>query len=203
MLIDKLNHGIDELKLTIPQAAQQRMLDYLELILKWNKVDNLTAITKPAEMVTKHLLDSLAILPYISGKSVLDVGSGAGLPGIPLALSLPELHFDLIDSQAKRTRFLQQVMIELEIKNISVIHSRVEEHHPKQKYNTIISRAFAHLEALTELTTPLLAEAGKLIVMQGAKVEKYSGNDLVISEVDTIHLPDCDDQRHITILMKG
>jgi 16S rRNA (guanine527-N7)-methyltransferase len=140
---------------------------YLELLQRWNRVFNLTAIRDPNEMVILHILDSLAINPYLHGQRIIDVGTGAGLPGIPLALVNPDKHFVLLDSNSKKTRFLIQAITDLNIKNIEVIHSRCEDFQPQQNFDSIISRAFASLEVMLATTRHLIAHQGQFLAMKG------------------------------------
>ncbi|MGZ8224746.1 MAG: 16S rRNA (guanine(527)-N(7))-methyltransferase RsmG, partial [Methylobacter sp.] len=149
-----------------------------------NKAYNLTAVRDREEMVRLHLLDSLAIIPYIEGKRVIDIGTGAGLPGIPLAVYLPETRFTLLDSNAKKTRFVQQAVLELKLKNVEVCHNRVEKYHPEKNFNTAITRAFAGLSDIVELTAHLLARDGVLLAMKGrrpdSELEQVSAKKTVI-----------------------
>src|SRR5579862_3044651 len=132
--------------------VEEKFIQYLDLLARWTKVFNLTRIRDPNEMIMLHLLDSLAIHPYLHGTRIIDVGTGAGLPGIPLAIIHPEKKFVLIDSNSKKTRFLVQVTHELKLMNVEVIHSRCEDLHPKQPFDSILSRAFASLEVMLETT---------------------------------------------------
>jgi len=151
----------------ISVETQERLIAYLNLLNQWNKVFNLTAIRKLEDMVSLHLLDSLSIQPYLHGDRIIDVGSGAGLPGIPLALTCPQKQFVLLDSNHKKTRFLNQVVYELGIKNVVVIHSRSESFEPDQLFDSIITRAFATLAEMITATQHLLAEQGQFLAMKG------------------------------------
>ncbi len=122
--------GLESLRLSVDEDQVERLIGFIKLIEKWNKAYNLTAIRDREEMVRLHLLDSLAVLGFIKGRRVIDIGTGAGLPGIPLAICLPEIEFVLLDSNAKKTRFVQQAVLELKLKNVTVCHSRVEQYHP-------------------------------------------------------------------------
>ncbi|OAI48760.1 hypothetical protein AYO45_04250 [Gammaproteobacteria bacterium SCGC AG-212-F23] len=167
MSIEKfLKENIQEQEL-IPSLA-----NYLKLLQQWNRVHNLTAITDPEQMVILHILDSLAISPYLYGQRLLDVGTGAGLPGIPLAIKHPEKEFTLLDSNSKKTRFLTQVKHELQIKNINIIHSRVEDFHPDKNFDSILSRAFSSLEVMLQTTQHLLAAGGQFLAMKGIYPEE-------------------------------
>lgn len=163
--------GLEALNLPLSEGQIEQLLNFIALIEKWNKAYNLTAIRNKDDMVGLHLLDSLAILPFIEGKRVIDIGTGAGLPGIPLAICLPEIEFMLLDSNAKKTRFVQQAIVELKLKNAAVCHQRVENYHPENRFDTAITRAFAGLADMVELTAHLLGDDGVLLAMKGQTPE--------------------------------
>jgi 16S rRNA (guanine527-N7)-methyltransferase len=163
----QLAQGIAALGLEIPAEIQTRLNDYLALIAKWNRVHNLTAVRDSAKMVSVHALDSLAILPYLQAASVLDVGSGAGLPGIPLALMWPHARVVLLDSNHKKAAFLRQAAIELGLKNVEVVCERVEMWQPAQKFELVISRAFSDLPEFLKLAGRLCADQGVVAAMKG------------------------------------
>ena len=143
------------------------LLQYLLLLDKWNAAYNLTAVRDLNSMVGKHILDSLAILPWIKGNRILDVGTGAGLPGIPLAIAKPEIHFVLLDSNGKKTRFLNEVKRQLNLKNLEIVQFRVENYHQPQGFDTVISRAFSSLEQMIHWTQHLIAKEGIWLAMKG------------------------------------
>ena len=159
--------GLESLNLSIAEDKVEQLLGFIKLLEKWNKAYNLTAIRDREDMVRLHLLDSLAIVPFIEGKRVIDIGTGAGLPGIPLAIYLPDIEFILLDSNAKKTRFVQQAIIDLKLGNVSVCHNRVEQYHPEKGFDTAITRAFASLSDIVQLTTHLLNKDGVLLAMKG------------------------------------
>ncbi|MDD5269100.1 MAG: 16S rRNA (guanine(527)-N(7))-methyltransferase RsmG [Methylococcales bacterium] len=159
--------GLESLNLPVSEDKVGQLLSFIKLLEKWNKAYNLTAIRDREDMVRLHLLDSLSIAPFIEGKRVIDIGTGAGLPGIPLAIYLPEIMFVLLDSNAKKTRFVQQAILELKLKNVSVCHNRVEQYHPEKGFDTAITRAFASLSDIVELTAHLLSKDGVLLAMKG------------------------------------
>jgi len=159
--------GLQSLNLSQAEDKIEQLLGFIKLIEKWNKAYNLTAIRNREDMVRLHVLDSLAIVPFIEGKRVIDIGTGAGLPGIPLAICLPEIEFVLLDSNAKKTRFVQQAILELKLKNVSVCHNRVEQYHPEKSFDTVITRAFAGLSDIVKLTAHLLSKDGVLLAMKG------------------------------------
>lgn len=150
----------------------EKFLRFLELLQQWNQVFNLTAIRDPKDMVMLHILDSLSINPYLHGSRIIDVGTGAGLPGIPLALVNLDKHFVLLDSNSKKTRFLTQAAAELKIKNIEIVHARCEDFHPEKCFDSIISRAFASIQVMLASTEHLLAANGQFLAMKGVNPQQ-------------------------------
>ena len=168
-LKDLLVSGLHSLELELTETQIDKLMSYLTLLQKWNKVYNLTAIRDPEEMLIKHLLDSLAVVPYVQGERLIDVGTGGGLPGIPLAICYPDKQIDLLDSNSKKTRFLIQAKAELGLVNTKVIHSRVEEYQPEPLYDGVISRAFAAMEDMLFWTHHLIPVGGIWWAMKGQK----------------------------------
>ena len=164
---EELRHGIARLGITLSADAQSKLLDYLALLSKWNKVYNLTAIRDPQQMVSNHLLDSLAVMPHLWPTRWLDAGCGAGLPGVVLAVAQPDWQFTLLDSNSKKTSFVQQAVIELGLHNVSVHCARAEEWQPVEKFDGIISRAFANLGDFLRSTRHLIAPQGRWAAMKG------------------------------------
>lgn len=200
-LQQKLASGLAEMGVAADAATQQKLLDYLALLEKWNKVHNLTAVRDPADMVTLHLLDSLSVLPHITSETLLDVGSGAGLPGIPLALLRPELRVTVMDSSHKKASFIRQAKAMLGIANLQVICGRVEEYRPEAKFGTIISRAFSDLGEFLRLSRHLLAEDGRWLAMKGVHpYDELAQLQGVVSEVLPLQVPGLDAQRHLVIM---
>ena len=200
-----LAQGIAEAGLPIDAQKQQKLLAYLTLMQKWNKVHNLTAVRDADEMVVLHLLDSLVVLPFIDGKALLDVGSGAGLPGIPLAICLPELKVTVIDSNNKKVSFMRQAKAELGIDNLEVLGGRVEEIAPNHKFDMVISRAFSDLDLFISLTHQLCDAQGKWLAMKGvypeaelAELEKNTG--IKASKIEELKVPGLAAQRHLVFL---
>ncbi|MCR4302848.1 MAG: 16S rRNA (guanine(527)-N(7))-methyltransferase RsmG [Gallionella sp.] len=171
---EELRHGIAMLGITLSADAQSKLLDYLALLSKWNKVYNLTAIRDPQQMVSNHLLDSLAVMPYLWPTRWLDAGCGAGLPGMVLAVAQPDWQFTLLDSNSKKTSFVQQAVIELGLHNVSVHCARVEEWQPVEKFDGIISRAFANLGDFLRSTRHLIAPQGRWAAMKGVAEQELA-----------------------------
>ena len=165
--VAQLETGVADLSLVLPEDAETKLPAYLALLDKWNRVYNLTAVRETERMVSHHLLDSLAIVPYVETGRVLDVGSGGGLPGIPLAIARPDLQVTLIDSVAKKTAFLLQAKAELRLDNVSVVTGRVEAHQDATGFDFITSRAFSDLKEFVTLTRHLLVPGGRWLAMKG------------------------------------
>jgi 16S rRNA (guanine527-N7)-methyltransferase len=200
-LAQQLADGIRQLDLALSDDQQTRLLDYLALMKKWNKVHNLTAVREPEAMVTLHLLDSLAVLPHIGQGRLLDVGSGGGLPGIPLAIARPDLAVTVMDSNHKKASFMRQAKATLALTNLEVVCGRVEEYRPESLYDMIISRAFSEIAEFVRLTRHLLAPGGRWLAMKGV----YPHGELtavpdVSSEVVALNVPGLEAQRHIVFL---
>jgi len=176
------------------------MLAFIDLIEKWNKAYNLTAIKNKQEMVALHLLDSLTVLPYLHGERIIDIGTGAGLPGIPLAICRPELSFTLLDSNAKKTRFVQQAVLELKLPNVEVRQSRVEDFHPDTLFDTVITRAFAELAEIIKLTRHLLAKDGIILAMKGQFSETEIAKIKLPASVIPLQIPDVAAERNLIMI---
>jgi 16S rRNA (guanine527-N7)-methyltransferase len=184
-LAPALAQGIEELGLALSPDKQQKLLDYLALLQKWNRVYNLTAIRNAEQMVSHHVLDSLAVLPHLWPGKWLDVGCGAGLPGLVLAIARPDWQFTLLDSNSKKTSFVQQVVIELSLHNVTVCCARVEELQSREKFDGIISRAFAETADFVAVTRHLLANNGRWAAMKGTPEQElqHLPGDVVVERV--------------------
>lgn len=198
-LRERLTSGCAELGLQMSTESIDRLLDYIALLTKWNQAYNLTAVRDPAEMVTRHLLDSLAVGPHLTGQRIIDVGTGAGLPGIPLAILFPERHFVLLDSNGKKTRFLVQAKASLGLDNVTVVHSRVEEYRPEEPFDTVIARAFAALTDILSLCEHLIAKEGNVLAMKGDAAEAESVSEgFRVDELVTLNVPGlAHEKRHL------
>ena len=202
LLAQELVRGTAQLGLTVMPETQQKLLDYLKLLHKWNKVYNLTAVRQPEQMVSHHLLDSLAVLPHLWPGRWLDVGCGAGLPGLVLALMRPEWTFTLLDSNSKKTSFVQQAVIELELRNVSVYCARAESWQPGEKFDGIISRAFARISNFTALTHHLLAREGRWVAMKGTPDHELGQlpENIRVEKVIPLQVPGLSAERCLVIL---
>lgn len=203
-LLEQIQQGCNALGLTFTEDQTAKLLAYVELLIKWNKVYNLTSVRDPQEMVTRHLLDSLAILPHLTGSTLLDVGSGAGLPGIPVAIARPDLAITLLDSNSKKTRFLQQAKAELALTNVTVVHARIEQA-DLPKFAMVTARAFSTIDDIIDLAGRHCDDAGCLLLMKGVfpqeELDAISGG-FNVQEVVSLDVPDCSGQRHLVRLVK-
>jgi 16S rRNA (guanine527-N7)-methyltransferase len=201
-LARELSDGIAAMGIAIAPEQQQKLLDYLALLHKWNAVYNLTAIRDPEQMVSHHLLDSLAVLPHLWPQRWLDVGCGGGLPGLVLAVMRPEWSFTMLDSNSKKTGFVQQAAIELGLRNVEVRCERVERWQPEQKYDGIISRAFAEVADFVGLTRHLLADDGRWAAMKGAPEQELAKlpAGIEVEKVITLQVPKLEAARSLVVL---
>lgn len=202
----QLAEGILTLGLALDDAIQQDLRDFVDLLTKWNRVYNLTSVRKPQDMVTRHILDSLAALPYVQGPRVLDIGTGAGLPGLVLALARPEWDVVALDSSNKKLRFVRQVVAELELGNVQVEHVRVEDYPEAEKFDTVISRAFSSVRDMYEQGAPHCKPGGVLLAMKGVypvtEIESLPDPDIV-KAVHRLQVPGLDAERHIVEIQAG
>jgi 16S rRNA (guanine527-N7)-methyltransferase len=199
----RLSQGLERLGLRLSPDAQEALLAYIALLGRWNRVYNLTAVRDPREMVTRHLLDSLAAAPFIKGPRVIDVGTGAGLPGIPLALAFPQWSFVLLDSHAKKTRFVTQASAELRLANVSVVNTRVEAYRPGLTFDTVICRAFGSLTEIIAMTRHLYGREGRLVAMKGELWPEEIAQvpaDFRVRNVTAIQVPDLEARRHLVCI---
>jgi 16S rRNA (guanine527-N7)-methyltransferase len=207
VLSKALADGINDLSLDLEQKQHEQLLDYLALLFKWNSVYNLTSVRDPMQMVTHHLLDSLAAVPSFAGAhNVLDVGAGGGLPGIVLAIARPQMKVSLIDTVHKKTAFLKQVKAELELANVTVYTAKVQDLQVQQKFDVITSRAFADLSDFVNWSGQLLAAGGKFIALKGTappeEQERLPGRWRV-SELRPLQVPGLQAERHLVFIESG
>ncbi|HQM86881.1 MAG TPA: 16S rRNA (guanine(527)-N(7))-methyltransferase RsmG [Methylotenera sp.] len=196
-----LTAGLAEMNTEVTPNAKQKLLAYLALLQKWNKVYNLTAVRDPLDMVTLHLLDSLSVLPYIKTGNLLDVGSGGGLPGIVLAIMKPDLQVTTIDTVQKKTIFMRQVKGELGLPNLEVVHARVEQFQPTEKFDAIITRAFSDIGLLIKLTQHLLAPHGHWLAMKGVVPHhEFEGLNIRPKEIIPLKVAGLQAERHLVVI---
>ena len=204
---DELRRGAEELGIELNPVQETQLLAYLALLIKWNKAYNLTAVRDPDEMVSRHLLDSLSVVPHVAeaGQHWLDVGSGGGMPGIPLAIMFADAQFTLLDSNGKKTRFLTQVKLELKLDTLEVIHSRVESFKPARPFEGICSRAFSSLEDFANWTRHLGGPDTRWLAMKGVHPDdelQVLPADFKLQETHVLKVPGCQGQRHLLILRR-
>ncbi|OQW94554.1 MAG: 16S rRNA (guanine(527)-N(7))-methyltransferase RsmG [Beggiatoa sp. IS2] len=199
-LITNLEHGLNALQLELPVTVQQQLLAYLDLLAKWNRVYNLTAIREVEQMLPKHIFDSLAVLPHLHGEHILDIGTGAGVPGLILAMAHPMGHYVLLDSQAKKIRFVRQAIIELGITNVQVECIRIELFKPSIIFSTLITRAFSSLRDFYGQTRHLHTPESQLLAMKGIypQTEIAEIVDLPVKITSLpLQIPQLSAQRHL------
>lgn len=204
MSATRLAAGLTRLGIELTTEQNEKLLAFRDLLLKWNKTYNLTALRDPEQAISHHLLDSLAILPHVGNGPLLDVGSGGGLPGIPLAIARPELSVSMVDTVQKKATFLQQAAIQLGLTNVTVHHARVEQ--LAGHYAQISSRAFAEIGLFTSLTRHLLAPGGRWLAMKGIRPDDEIATlpaDIVVDQIIPLHVPGLDAERHLIILKAG
>jgi 16S rRNA (guanine527-N7)-methyltransferase len=201
-----LQNALKQNGFTLSDQTQDALVAYLELLQRWNQAFNLTAITDPKDMVWLHILDSLSINPYLQGGRILDVGTGAGLPGIPLALLNPEKLFTLLDSNSKKTRFLTQVVLELNIKNVEVVHNRCEKFTPALGFDSIVSRAFSSIQDMLIKTQHLAAPNAIFLAMKGVYPESELNaipNEFQVVAVHKLEIPGLAAERHLVCIKRN
>lgn len=200
---EQLARGLAAMGLELPEEAREKLLAYLALLYKWNRTYSLTALKEQDKAVSHHLLDSLAILPFVPAGSLLDVGSGGGMPGIPLAIVRRELRVTLLDSNSKKAAFLQQAAIELDLANISVHGGRVEQYHPADGFAAVTSRAFAELADFVALSRHLLAPGGVWLAMKGVWPHEEIAclpADVRVEAVHPLAVAGVDGERHLVVM---
>ena len=202
---ETIQKGAQEMGASLSDETIQTLVNYLGMLEKWNKAYNLTAIRDVNQMISLHLLDSLATLPYITGENIIDVGTGPGLPGMVLAICYPEKRFTLLDSNGKKTRFLTQVKMDLHIDNVTVANERVEKHNHQGDYDHVISRAFASLQDMINWTLPLPKETGNFLAMKGI----YPSDEIAVLPkevnvvlVEPLNVPNVQAERHMVVMTR-
>ncbi len=198
MLKKKLINLIDQTDLSITSQQIDLLIHYVEMLNKWNKAYNLTAVRDPGEMLIKHIMDSLVVSPYLVGNTFIDVGTGPGLPGIPLAIINPDKQFDLVDSLGKRIRFLKQVQFELKLTNIQPIQSRIEEYNEK-KFDGVISRAFASLQDMLTWCKHLPNQQGSFYALKGSDLDVIP-EGFTLKQHIKLTIPELNAERRLMII---
>ena len=198
--------GARALALDLDEAQLARLVAHLDLLDEWNTRMNLTAIRDRPSQLTKHLLDSLTVQPYLRGQRIADVGSGAGFPGIPLAIVEPQRHFSLIESTGKKCRFLEHVRDELQLKNVEVVQARAENYQPEVRFDTVVARAVGPLAGLVKAAGALVVGGGRLLAMKG----RYPQDELAarlngwkVAAVHPLSVPGLDEERHLVELCRS
>jgi 16S rRNA (guanine527-N7)-methyltransferase len=202
----ELELGIKTLGLNCSTHQVEQLIAYLEMLQRWNKAYNLTAIREPIQMVRLHLLDSLAVHPFIKdAKDIIDVGTGPGLPGIPLAILNPDINFTLLDSNGKKTRFLFQAINDLSLANAREINQRVEKYQPEQLFDIVLSRAFSSISDMLTQCNHLVYDSGCFLAMKGKKPDSelsQIAKDYKVVDLSQINVPQVDSERHLIKITK-
>jgi 16S rRNA (guanine527-N7)-methyltransferase len=205
-LARQLELGIEGLDLELDREAQARLLQHLALLEKWNRVHNLTAIRDKAKALSVHLLDSLAVAPFVTGKRLLDAGSGGGFPGIPIAVARPDVQVTLLDSNHKKCAFLNQAIAELGLKNVGVVCERVESWRPAERLDFIVSRALAEIAEVIALAGHLLAPGGVIAAMKGIhpfeEIERVPAG-FRVRQVHALAVPGLGAERHLVLIERA
>ncbi|EDZ5956673.1 16S rRNA (guanine(527)-N(7))-methyltransferase RsmG [Salmonella enterica] len=202
-MLNKLSRLLDEAGISLTDHQKTLLVAYVDMLHKWNKAYNLTSVRDPAEMVVHHILDSIVVAPYLQGQRFIDVGTGPGLPGIPLAIVLPDAHFTLLDSLGKRVRFLRQVQHELRLENITPVQSRVEAYPSEPPFDGVISRAFASLNDMVSWCHHLPGEKGRFYALKGQLPEDEIASlpdEFSVESVEKLRVPQLEGERHLVII---
>ncbi|EKS6178744.1 16S rRNA (guanine(527)-N(7))-methyltransferase RsmG [Salmonella enterica] len=202
-MLNKLSRLLADAGISLTDHQKTLQVAYVDMLHKWNKAYNLTSVRDPNEMLVRHILDSIVVAPYLQGQRFIDVGTGPGLPGIPLAIVLPDAHFTLLDSLGKRVRFLRQVQHELKLENITPVQSRVEAYPSEPPFDGVISRAFASLNDMVSWCHHLPGEKGRFYALKGQlpgdEIASLS-DDFSVESVEKLHIPQLEGERHLVII---
>lgn len=202
-MLNKLSRLLAEAGISLSDQQQQQLVAYVEMLHKWNKAYNLTSVRDPNEMLVRHILDSIVVAPHLQGTRFIDVGTGPGLPGIPLSIVRPDSHFTLLDSLGKRVRFLRQVQHELKLTNIEPVQSRVEDFPAEPPFDGVISRAFASLNDMVSWCHHLPGDAGRFYALKGQLPEDEIAllpAGLAVESIVELKVPHLEGERHLVIV---
>ncbi|MGK7564515.1 16S rRNA (guanine(527)-N(7))-methyltransferase RsmG [Salmonella enterica] len=202
-MLNKLSRLLADAGISLTDHQKTLLVAYVDMLHKWNKAYNLTSVRDPNEMLVRHILDSIVVAPYLQGQRFIDVGTGPGLPGIPLAIVLPDAHFTLLDSLGKRVRFLRQVQHELKLENITPVQSRVEAYPSEPPFDGVISRAFASLNDMVSWCHHLPGEKGRFYALKGQLPGDEIASlpdDFSVESVEKLHIPQLEGERHLVII---
>ncbi|EBH8741541.1 16S rRNA (guanine(527)-N(7))-methyltransferase RsmG [Salmonella enterica subsp. enterica serovar Chester] len=202
-MLNKLSRLLADAGISLTDHQKTLLVAYVDMLHKWNKAYNLTSVRDPNEMLVRHILDSIVVAPYLQGQRFIDVGTGPGLPGIPLAIVLPDAHFTLLDSLGKRVRFLRQVQHELKLENIKPVQSRVEAYPSEPPFDGVISRAFASLNDMVSWCHHLPGEKGRFYALKGQLPGDEIASlpdDFSVESVEKLRVPQLEGERHLVII---
>lgn len=202
-MLNKLSRLLADAGISLTDHQKTLLVAYVDMLHKWNKAYNLTSVRDPNEMLVRHILDSIVVAPYLQGQRFIDVGTGPGLPGIPLAIVLPDEHFTLLDSLGKRVRFLRQVQHELKLENITPVQSRVEAYPSEPPFDGVISRAFASLSDMVSWCRHLPGDKGRFYALKGQLPEDEIAslpNNFSVESVEKLRVPQLEGERHLVII---
>lgn len=204
-MINKLSSLLKAANITLTDQQKQQLVGYVELLHKWNKAYNLTSVRDPQQMLVRHILDSVVVEPHLHGERFIDVGTGPGLPGIPLAIVRPQSHFTLLDSLGKRVRFLRQVQHELALTNVTPVQSRVEEYPSEPPFDGVISRAFASLEDMLTWCHHLPGPEGRFYALKGVRPDDEIAAlpaGFKVEKIQPLQVPELDGERHLVVITR-
>nr|WP_225608406.1 16S rRNA (guanine(527)-N(7))-methyltransferase RsmG [Pantoea sp. PNT03] len=205
VVINKLSSLLKAANISLTDQQKQQLVGYVELLHKWNKAYNLTSVRDPQQMLVRHILDSVVVEPHLQGERFIDVGTGPGLPGIPLAIVRPQSHFTLLDSLGKRVRFLRQVQHELGLTNVTPVQSRVEEYPSEPPFDGVISRAFASLEDMLTWCHHLPGPEGRFYALKGVRPDDEIAAlpaGFKVEKIQPLQVPELDGERHLVVITR-
>lgn len=205
-LLQQLQHALSQTTLNISVSQQQQLVALVELIHKWNKAYNLTSVRDPKDMLIRHILDSVVVAPYIQGQHFIDVGTGPGLPGLPLAIVMPHQQFVLLDSLGKRIRFIKQAVFELGLENVTAVQARVEDYQPQTSFDGVLSRAFASIKDMLHWCQHLVDSQGTFLALKGqvpAQELESLPQGFTVRDIIRLEVPGLQAERHLIKMIKN